>query len=89
MLPCPHSPPCRYKGYYFTGCGAHVGYKHDVYSGAGCERTWCYVSDGCLTEQVISLSSGTCDFVDARTFLSDPSPYVFSTEVLVRFCQEG
>lgn len=39
---CP--PPSRYKGYSFTGCGAHVDYTLDVGSGAGYERVWCYVS---------------------------------------------
>ncbi|CAM9770863.1 unnamed protein product, partial [Laminaria digitata] len=42
----------RYKGYSFTGCGAHVDYKLDVFQGAGYERTWCYVTspDNCPGE---------------------------------------
>ncbi|CAN0300691.1 unnamed protein product [Scytosiphon promiscuus] len=34
----------RYKGYSFTGCGAHVDYKLSLLSGAGYERVWCYVT---------------------------------------------
>ncbi|CAM9247604.1 unnamed protein product [Hapterophycus canaliculatus] len=34
----------RYKGYSFTGCGAHVDYTLDLTSGAGYEQTWCYVT---------------------------------------------
>lgn len=37
------SPLCRYNGYSFTGCGAHVDFTLGK-SGAGYERTWCYVS---------------------------------------------
>lgn len=35
--------PCRYNGYSFTGCGAHIGYHYQS-QGAGYDVVWCYVS---------------------------------------------
>ncbi|CAN0358931.1 unnamed protein product [Ectocarpus sp. 12 AP-2014] len=34
----------RYKGYSFTGCGAHVHYHLNTFEGGGYEKTWCYVT---------------------------------------------
>ncbi|CAN0023178.1 unnamed protein product [Ectocarpus fasciculatus] len=34
----------RYKGYSFTGCGAHVDYTLSTFEGGGYESTWCYVT---------------------------------------------
>lgn len=44
LLLAPISQLNRYKGYSFTGCGAHVDYHLNQLSGAGYEITWCYVS---------------------------------------------
>ncbi|CAM9531462.1 unnamed protein product, partial [Ectocarpus sp. 12 AP-2014] len=35
---------CRYHGYFFTGCGAHVDYTLDLFSGGGYDRSWCHVT---------------------------------------------
>eukprot|EP00903_Cladosiphon_okamuranus_P020866 g19162.t1 len=40
-MPAARSP---YRGYSFTGCGAHVDYRFDLFSGGGYERVWCYVT---------------------------------------------